>query len=112
MAFVVALILGFIFLDGWMRYALIAGGALIELAEIAGWLRWRNVRATTGVEGLVGMTGGGLSDCAPEGQVRVKGQRWKAHRREGGEAGTKVRVDSVEGLRLDVSAAYASGEVA
>jgi len=105
MAFVVALALGFIFLDGWMRYALIAGGALIEIAEIGVWLRWRNVRATTGVEAMVGLTGIALTDCAPEGQVKVKGQIWNARCREGVEAGTTVRVDAVEGLRLDVSPA-------
>ncbi len=105
MAFVVALTLGFLFLDGWVRYALIGAGALIEIAEIAVWLRWRNVRATTGVEGLIGMIGVALSDCAPDGQVKIKGQIWKAHCTEGVEAGANVRVDAVEGLRLDVSPA-------
>ena len=105
MAFVVALTLGFLFLDGWMRYALIAGGALIEFAEIAVWLRWRNVRATTGIETMVGMTGVVVTDCDPDGQVKIKGQIWKAHCAEGAEAGTNVRVDAIEGLRLDVSAA-------
>ena len=105
MAFVIALTLGFLLLDGWLRYALIAGGALIEIAEIAVWLRWRNVRSTTGIETMVGMTGVALSDCKPEGQVKVKGQIWKARCPEGVEAGAAVRVDAVEGLRLDVSAA-------
>ena len=105
MAFVIALVLGFLFLDGWLRYALIAGGALIEFAEIAVWLRWRNVRATTGIETMIGMTGVALTDCIPEGQVKIKGQIWKARCPEGVEAGTNVRVDAIEGLRLDVSAA-------
>jgi len=105
MAFVIALTLGFLFLDGWMRYALIAAGALIELAEIAVWLRWRNVRATTGVEAMIGMIGVVVTDCDPDGQVKLKGQIWKAHCAEGAEIGTNVRVDAVEGLRLDVSAA-------
>jgi len=105
MAFVAALTLGFLFLDGWMRYALIGAGALIELAEIAVWLRWRNVRATTGVEAMLGMTGVVVTDCDPDGQVKVKGQIWKARCAEGAEVGTNVRVDAVDGLRLDVSAA-------
>ena len=105
MAFVVALTLGFLFLDGWLRYALIAAGALIELAEIGVWLRWRNVRATTGVEAMVGMTGVVVTDCDPGGQVRGKGKIWKAHCAEGAEVGTNVRIDAVDGLRLDVSAA-------
>ena len=105
MAFVIALTLGFLFLDGWLRYALIAGGALIEIAEIGVWLKWRNVRATTGIETMIGMTGVALTDCAPDGQVKVKGQIWKAHCAAGVKAGTNVRVDAIEGLRLDVSAA-------
>ena len=105
MAFVVALTLGFLFFDGWMRYALIAGGALIEIAEIGVWLRWRKVRSTTGIEAMVGMTGVALTDCAPDGQVKIKGQIWKAHCPDGVDAGASVRVDAVEGLRLDVSAA-------
>ena len=105
MAFVVALTLGFLFLDGWWRYALIAGGALIEIAEIGVWLRWRNVRATTGIETMIGMTGVALTECAPDGQVKIKGQIWKAHCAEGVAAGASVRVDAIEGLRLDVSPA-------
>ena len=105
MAFVVALTLGFIFLDGWMRYALIAGGALIEIAEISIWLRWRKVEAKSGVEAMVGMTGVALTPCDPEGQVKIKGQIWKAHCRDGVEEGATVRVEAVDGLRLKVSAA-------
>ena len=105
MAFVVALTLGFIFLDGWMRYALIAGGALIEIVEIFVWLRWRKVGPRSGVETMVGMTGVAITDCDPEGQIKVKGQIWKARCVEGVIAGSTVRVTAVDGLRLDVAAA-------
>ena len=88
-----------------MRYAVIAGGAAIELAEIAVWLRWRKMRAITGVESMVGLTGVAISDCAPDGQVRVKGQIWNAHCRPGVEAGASVRVTAVDGLRLEVDPA-------
>ena len=105
MAFVVALTLGFLFLDGWMRYALIAGGALIEIAEIGVWLRWRKVNSTTGIETLVGTSGVAITACEPEGQVKIRGAIWKAHCTEGVSEGAPVRVDAVEGLRLDVSPA-------
>ena len=105
MAFVVALTLGFLFLDGVPRYLLIAGGAAIEVAEIAVWLRWRKVKPRSGIETMVGMTGVALTDCDPEGQVKVKGQIWKARSVEGVKAGANVRVTGVEGLRLDVAAA-------
>ena len=96
---------GFLFLDGWMRYALIAGGALIEIAEIFVWLRWRKVKPRSGIETMVGMTGIALTACAPEGQIKVKGQIWNARCAEGVEAGETVRVTAVHGLRLDVAAA-------
>ena len=102
MAFVVALILGFILLDGWMRYAVIIAGALIEIAEISVWLRWRNVRSTTGIESLVGMTGTALTECSPDGQVKVKGQIWKAHASEKVDAGDQVEITGVDGLLLEV----------
>ena len=105
MAFVIGLTLAFLFLDGWLRYAVIAGGALIEIAEITVWLRWRNVAAKSGIETMIGMTGVALTDCDPEGQIKVKGQIWKARCVEGVKAGTSVRVIAVDGLRLDVSAA-------
>ena len=103
MAFVVALTLGFIFLDGWMRYALIAGGALIEIAEIGIWLRWRKVKSTTGIESLVGMTGVAITDCSPEGQIKLKGQIWKARSNQEIDAGAEVRVTGTEGLLLEVA---------
>ena len=105
MAFVVALTLGFLFLDGWMRYALIAGGALVEIIEIGVWLKWRKVAPRSGVEMMVGMTGVALTDCIPEGQIKVKGQIWNARCVEGVKAGATVRVTAVNGLRLDVAAA-------
>ncbi len=105
MAFVVALTLGFLFLDGWMRYAVIAGGAAIEIAEIAVWLRWRKVGAKQGIDTMIGMSGVAVSDCKPDGQVKVKGEIWKAHCRAGVEEGDGVRVTAVDGLRLEVDPA-------
>ena len=105
MAFVVALTLGFLFLDGWMRIAVVAGGAVIEIAEIAVWLRWRKVKSITGTESMVGMTGVAVTDCDPDGQVKVKGQIWNAHCLDGVAAGAGVRVTAVDGLRLEVDAA-------
>ena len=103
MSFVIALALAFLFLDGWLRYALIAGGALIELAEITVWLRWRNVAAKSGVEMMIGMTAIALTDCDPDGQIRVKGQIWKAHATEQVDAGEPVRITGIDGLLLTVA---------
>ena len=103
MAFVIALTLSFLFLDGWLRYAVIAAGALIEIAEITVWLRWRNVAAKSGVETMIGMTGVAITDCNPDGQIEVKGQIWKAHASGQVDAGDPVRITGMDGLLLTVA---------
>jgi membrane-bound serine protease (ClpP class) len=103
MALVIGTAIAVIFFDGIWRIAIIGAVALIELAEIGVWLRWRKVKATTGQEGIVGMVGKALSECRPEGQVQVKGQIWKAVCPEGADEGDGVVVESIHGLRLTVA---------
>ena len=103
MSLIVGTLIAFLFLDGVWRVALIAVVVLVELAEIGLWLKWRKVRSTTGAEGLLGSHGTALTDCAPDGQVKVKGQIWKARCRDGARAGEGIEVIAVEGLRLDVA---------
>jgi membrane-bound serine protease (ClpP class) len=71
----------------------------VEALEILLWLRLRGVRAMTGKEGMVGTKGRALTDCDPEGQVRVKGQIWKATCPDGARAGDDVIVTGMTGLR-------------
>lgn len=103
MAFVAGTVIAVLFLDGVARYVVIGAVALIETAEIALWLRWRRVASTTGIEAMVGMTGVAITDCAPQGEIRVKGQIWKASSNEPVEAGENVRIEAVDGLRLRVA---------
>ena len=103
MSFIVGTLIAFLFLDGIWKIALIAGVALLELAEIALWLKWRKVTSSTGVEAMVGMTGVALSDCRPDGQVRVKGQIWNDTSSEPLTAGDKIEVTRTEGLRHHVA---------
>ena len=103
MALVIGTAIAVIFFDGIWRVLIIAAVALIELVEIGIWLKWRNVRSTTGSEGVIGMPGTVLTPCHPEGQVRVKGQIWNATCPEGADEGDPVVVQAVEGLRLTVS---------
>jgi membrane protein implicated in regulation of membrane protease activity len=103
MGLVIGTILSFLFLDPPWRYLVLVPLAGWEAFEIWIWLRWRRVRSITGSDALVGATGRALTDCAPVGQVRVKGQIWKATCPEGVEAGTDVVVTSYEGLKLTVA---------
>jgi membrane-bound serine protease (ClpP class) len=94
--------LAFLFLDSPWRWIVIAVLAAVEGFEILLWLRLRRVRSLTGPEGIVGSKGRALSDCDPEGQVRVRGQIWKATCPAGAAAGDDVVVEGSEGLRLKV----------
>ncbi len=102
MLFAIGSLLALTLLDPPERFVVIGVLALIELLEILLWLRWRRVRSMTGPEGIVGARGKAISDCRPEGQVRVKGQIWKARCKEGVAAGQEVVVRAAEGLTLDV----------
>jgi membrane protein implicated in regulation of membrane protease activity len=96
-------LLSFIFLDPPWRYIVIIPLALWEVFEIYLWLKWRKVRSITGIETFVGTVGKAVTDCDPNGQVRVKGQLWRAHCDEGVEAGEEIVVRAVDGLRLEVA---------
>jgi membrane-bound ClpP family serine protease len=102
MSFAIGTALAFIFLDPPWRWIVIAALAAIEAFEILLWLRLRRLRAMTGAEAMLGSTGRALTDCEPEGQVRVRGQIWKATCAEGARAGDDVIVTAVSGLRLEV----------
>ncbi|MGI9862831.1 nodulation protein NfeD [Moorella naiadis] len=59
-------------------------------------------RVVTGQESLQGAIGVALTDLKPEGIIRVEGERWKAESLEPLEAGQKVVIISIEGLKLKV----------
>jgi membrane-bound serine protease (ClpP class) len=94
--------LAILFLDSPWRWIVIAVLVAVEGFEIVLWLRLRRMRSLTGPEGIVGSKGRALSDCRPDGQVRVKGQIWKATCLAGATAGEDVVVEASEGLRLKV----------
>ncbi|MGI9951642.1 nodulation protein NfeD [Moorellaceae bacterium AZ2] len=58
--------------------------------------------AVTGRESLEGTVGVALTDLKPEGILLLEGERWKAESIEPVEAGEKVKVIGVEGLKLKV----------
>jgi membrane protein implicated in regulation of membrane protease activity len=99
---VVGTLLSFIFLDPPWRYLTIIPLALWEVFEIYLWLKWRKVKSITGAETYVGAVGRAVTDCNPNGQVRVRGQLWRAYCPEGAEAGDEIEVQAVDGLRLEV----------
>lgn len=98
----IGVILAWVLLDGVLRIAVIAALALFEVFEISLWLRWRRKRSITGAEAIVGTRGVAVTDCRPSGQVRVRGQLWKAIAEGDVEATEPIEVVGVEGIRLRV----------
>jgi membrane protein implicated in regulation of membrane protease activity len=102
MSFVIGTILSFMFLDPPWRYLAIVPLALWEGFEIYLWSKWRRVRSITGQEAFVGSTGRAVTDCRPEGQVRVKGALWRAQCPDGVDAGDGIVVEAIDGMLLTV----------
>ena len=77
--------------------------AAVFLGVVAIGVRALGRRPMLGAAGLVGETGIARETLAPEGQVAIHGELWRAVAAEPPiEAGTRVKVVSVEGLTLKV----------
>jgi membrane-bound serine protease (ClpP class) len=78
--------------------------ALFFLFAIGMGVKAQRRKPVTGTEGITGETGVAMTDLAPEGQVRVHGEIWKAMSKGTPiKAGTPVVVVRVENLRLVVA---------
>jgi membrane-bound serine protease (ClpP class) len=74
------------------------------LGELAFWnRRVRDRQAQAGAETLVGKTATVVSECRPDGQVRLGGEIWEAHCPEGADLGDTVVVTARADLRLIVA---------
>jgi len=65
-------------------------------------VRAQRQTSITGEAGMVGQTGVAETEMAPEGWVRVQGERWRAVTDGPVAVGEKITVTSVEGLKLRV----------
>lgn len=101
MALTVAIVLALIFLPWPWNLAMILGGLVVELGELAWGLslarRWK---PRTGAEAMIGEEARVVSACRPLGEVRVQGELWRAHCDEGADAGETVRIERIDGLTL------------
>ena len=106
MALVVAILLAVFVLDPPWEWAVVGAGVAIEAAEAVLLVRWSKRRsAAVGVSTLVGRHALVVSDCMPDGQVRVAGELWRATCRAGAAAGDEVTILAVDGLTLEVEPA-------
>jgi membrane-bound serine protease (ClpP class) len=88
---------------GTWALLLIAGTAVLEVSQTLFWLRYSNRRsATVGAETLIGRIAEVAEECRPYGQVRIQGERWRAHCTEGAGLKERVRITGIDGLTLEV----------
>ena len=86
---------------------LVAGVASMTLAFVVGMpsmVRTRFATPTIGREWLLGQEGVAATDIAPEGEVTVRGAKWRArtNRATPIKSGQALRVASIDGVTLDV----------
>jgi membrane-bound serine protease (ClpP class) len=65
-------------------------------------LKTRLTKPTTGKEGLIGERGVAITRVAPEGDIKVHGEIWKAVSDQKIKKGEKIRVVDVDGLELKI----------
>jgi membrane-bound serine protease (ClpP class) len=92
-----------LFLPSPVNVVVIVLGAVGEIGEIVWGRRLaRRWRPKTGPEAMIGQTATVVEPCRPNGTVRVHGELWEAHCREGADAAETVRITALEGLTLTV----------
>ncbi len=106
MIFLVGVFLAiFVFPDGWEVPAIIGFGVLEIVETTITWRLSRRWAPRFGPETLIGATGRAVTDCRPNGTVRVQSERWQARCEAGVAAGEAIRVASRDGLVLVVEPA-------
>jgi membrane-bound serine protease (ClpP class) len=97
----------------WVVAPMVGATAGLFLFVVAAGVRALGQPPATGAEGLIGKTGSVRERLAPEGQVMVSGEIWRAVAEgEPVEIGGQVRIVAVDGLTLKVTKAEARGGVA
>jgi membrane-bound serine protease (ClpP class) len=97
----------------WVIVPSVGATAGLFLFVVAAGVRALTRPPATGAEGLIGKTATARERLAPDGQVLISGEIWRAVTEgEPVESGSPVRVVGVEGLTLKVAKAEAKGGVA
>jgi len=100
---IIAVILALTVLPSPWGVVAVAGGAAIDVVEIAFFARWsKRRRATVGAETLVGRTAVVVRPLSPRGQVKLDGEVWEARATHDVLPGAEVVVTGLDGLVLEV----------
>jgi membrane protein implicated in regulation of membrane protease activity len=85
---------------------LVVGAILWEVLEKVFWFRrTKGLPVAVGPEAMIGQVGVVLTDCRPDGKVRLSSERWNATCSDGANVGDPVVVMAVERLTLIVTTA-------
>jgi membrane protein implicated in regulation of membrane protease activity len=104
--FLIALLLAIFVLPSPWGVVAVVVALVIDVIEVAIGLWYsKRRRSSVGVDTLVGAIGVAVGELAPDGQVKVNGEIWRARCSEGCDAGAEVVVRAVDGLTLDVEPA-------
>jgi len=103
MSLLIALLLAYFVIHGGWGWAIVAVAACFEVVEIWWGLRLAKRRPRVGASTLIGRHGHVVRPLAPEGQIALNGEIWKARSTTHLPAGTEVVVTGREGLTLDVA---------
>jgi membrane protein implicated in regulation of membrane protease activity len=102
-AILVAILLALFVLPSPWGLVAVAVAGVFEVVEALLFIAWsKRRRPAVGSEALVGRRATVVSDCLPEGQVRLDGELWKASCDQGARTGETVVVRAIEGLTLVV----------
>jgi membrane-bound serine protease (ClpP class) len=100
---VLAVILLLILPEPWAWIAFLVT-AVLGIGELFLWNRTtRRYRRAVGPETLIGREAVVVTECRPDGQVRIDGEIWAARCEDGASPGETVRVLGRNRLRLQVA---------
>jgi membrane-bound serine protease (ClpP class) len=100
----------FVVPEAW-RIPTVIGFAVLEVVETT--VTWQISRRGTpkvGPETLIGAVGRVVTDCRPDGSIRVRGEIWQARCATGASVGQRVRIMGRERLTLLVEPESADGQ--
>ena len=104
MSVLIAILLALFVLPAPWGLVAVGLAGVLEVAEawlFIGWSQRR--RPAVGAEALAGKRARVVTDCLPDGQVRIDGELWRARCDAGARTGDEVVVRAVKGLTLVVA---------
>ena len=104
MILLVAVLLAVLVAPSPWNLVIVLVGVLLEVGEVIWGRRLaRRWRPRTGAEAMIGNRATVVSDCRPDGEVRVHGELWAASCAKGAGVGETVRIEALDGLTLIVA---------